>query len=112
MRRLALVDFALIVLVGTLAIRQCCIPIVPPPSHSPSCPHEGGSQKPSSCHISDDQALVDRSATTINVAAADIDHATHDLPSKVERFEVVRPSAIPFDLGPPNLFLQNSAFLI
>ena len=70
MRRLVLVNFALIVLVSTLAIRQCCVPGLPQSPHSPSCHHEGGSQKPSSCQSNDDQALVDRSATTINVAAA------------------------------------------
>src|SRR5205085_2391566 len=107
-----LINIVLIALVGTLAIRQCCIPSIPQVSHARCCPHGSDNQKPASCNSGGDQALVDKTAAAIDVAAADSDQPVSDSPRAAELPEALRPQAIVFDPGSPNLFLQHSALLI
>jgi hypothetical protein len=109
-RRLFVFNVALIAIVGMLIIRQCCIPSAPQPSHSQPCPHDSNGQKPSGCEITD-QAVVDRSAGLVN-AAADIDPSTFALNSGAEPLDAPGLRTVVFDLGPPNLFLQNSTLRI
>jgi hypothetical protein len=109
MRRLALINIAVFALVSSLAIRQCCISYLPQsPSHYS---HEHRGQQPIKCQLTD-EALVDRSATTLTVARAITAERIVSLTVFLNPIEKAHLNSSIVDIGPPDLFLHTSALLI
>ena len=109
MRRLAVINIAVFALVTSLAIRQCCISYLPQsPSH---CPHQHQGQQLTECQLRD-EALVDRSTTTLTVATAITADRIVSLTVFINPIEKAHLSSSIIDTGPPNLFLHTSTLLI